>query len=83
MVKYLKWFPLLLFNYIFTEDEEREQLAKELSKDWSAGKQIIILLLSTIIYIYFLNSKLYFYSFWAKHKYIVLDWNGQGFDAYT
>ena len=42
------------------DDEERKQLAKKISKDWSS-----------------------IFSFWAKHKQIVSNWNGTGSHANT
>ena len=96
---YLRTAYTMFFGYLWlvydsntptTEDEEREQLAKEISKDWSSGMLNFwehffpcwFNWFATMYHEYswcFLSKC----SFWAKHKYIVSHWNGSGSDADT
>lgn len=81
---------LISWPLITLDDEEREKLAKEISKDWNSGTWVSkpmfchCISLSCIFFqceILILWIWQPTYSFWAEHKHFIPDWNGSWPDA--
>lgn len=71
-------------SVITLDDEEREKLAREISKDWSSGIQFSYLIV--LIAFSFQSCDLIirfgvFYSIWEKYKHFIPHWNGTRSDV--